>query len=212
MMNLIDLEGALRIGLAKPLPGPASQRRLAPTPSIDGWAPELVPATARAAAALILIYDSGAGPTIPLTVRHADLPQHAGQVSLPGGAIDPGESSHAAALREADEEIGVAAEDVRLLGPLSTLWVAVSNFVVYPYVGIVTGTPTFRLHPREVSAMLHVRIDQLRDPARVKWAHRERDGVRIHYPYFDVEGHAVWGATAMILSEFVEVVRAAAVT
>jgi 8-oxo-dGTP pyrophosphatase MutT (NUDIX family) len=123
-------------------------------------------------------------------------------VSLPGGALDPGESPDAAALREATEEIGVAAEQVRLLGALSTLWIAVSNFVLTPLVGVTDRPPVFRPHPREVSALLELPLAHLRDRASIGWARRQRAGVPVDYPYLEVDGHAVWGATAMVLNEF----------
>ncbi len=138
----------------------------------------------------------------PLTLRHSDLPHHAGQVSLPGGAIDPGEGPDAAALREADEELGISTTDVRVLGALSTLWVVVSNFVVHPFVGIADRAPDFRVDPREVDALLEVPLAHLRDASRLAWTRRERDGVVVDYPCFDVAGHHVWGATAMMLGEF----------
>jgi len=201
--SLPALEIFLRQRLAtSPLPGPSAQWRFAPRPPADGWTPDLSPETARPAAALILVYDNGHGPTIPLTVRHAGLPQHAGQVSLPGGAIDPGESIEAAALRESEEEIGVPGDQVRLLGRLSPLWIPVSNFLVQPVVGIVEGRPVFRLHPHEVSEILHAPIAELRDRSRLRWVTRDRNGVRLRYPSFDVGSHTVWGATATILGEF----------
>ena len=200
--RLRALEGFLRNRLSDTLPGPEAQWRFAPTPAADGWSPDLTPDTARPAAAIVLLYDDGQGPTVPLTVRHAALPQHAGQVSLPGGAIDPGESAMAAAVREADEEIGLPAGQIRIIGALSTLWIAVSNFVVHPFIGIVEGPPRFRLHPGEVSEILHVPLSELRDRGRLKWAKRNRDGTPLDYPYFDVASHTVWGATAMILGEF----------
>ncbi len=130
--TLSSLETFLTRRLRDPLPGAAAQQRFAPIPVRPGWAPDLTPDTARRAAVLLLLYPGATGPALPLTVRHPDLPHHAGQVSLPGGALDPGESPDAAALREATEEIGVAAGQVRLLGALSTLWIAVSNFVLTP--------------------------------------------------------------------------------
>jgi len=202
--SLLTVEARLRERLARPLPGSDAQRRFAPHPPREGWAPELQPAEARRAAALVLLFPGRTGPSLPLTLRHADLPHHPGQVSLPGGAIDPGESPRAAALREAEEEIGVPADRVRLLGPLSTLWIWVSNFVVHPFVGIADATPDFRVHPKEVSALIEVPLTDLCNPANVRWATRERQGVEVEFPYFALAGTQVWGATAMILGEFVE--------
>ncbi len=195
------LEAHLRQRLAQPLPGPAAQRRFAPSPLREAWAPELEPETARHAAVLILLYPGPDGPVVPLTVRHSALPHHAGQVSLPGGAIDPGESADAAALREIREELGVPSADVRVLGRLSTLWVFVSNFVVHPFVGLTDRRPAFEVDPREVDALVETPLAAICDPTRLHWTRRERDGHVIDYPYFDLSGHHVWGATAMILGE-----------
>jgi 8-oxo-dGTP pyrophosphatase MutT (NUDIX family) len=200
--SLPDVEVFLRRRIAEPLPGVAAQRRFTPSPWLADWSPDRLPDAARHAAALILLYPAAGGLVVPLTVRHRGLPQHAGQISLPGGAIDPGESAEAAALREAEEEIGVAADHVRLLGALSTLWVAVSNFVVHPFVGVTDDPPVFRLHPAEVEALVEAPLAGLRDPARLRWTRREHAGQHVRYPYFDVAGQVVWGATAMMLGEF----------
>jgi 8-oxo-dGTP pyrophosphatase MutT (NUDIX family) len=194
------LEPSLRRRLAEPLPGPRAQRRFAPSPA-GAWAPDLVPDTARRAAVLVLIYPDVAGPVIPLTVRHNALARHAGQVSLPGGAVDPGESAEAAALRETEEELGISPAGVRLLGPLSTLWVEISNFVVHPFLAITDRRPDFRLDAREVEALVEAPVADLCDPTRLGWSCRERDGQPIDYPHFALGGRQVWGATAMILGE-----------
>ncbi len=112
------LETFLRERLSAPLPGSPAQQRFAPSPWLPNWSPDLTPETARRAAALILLFPGPHGDMVPLTVRHRGLPQHAGQVSLPGGAIDAGESPEAAALREAEEEIGIRADRVRIVGAL----------------------------------------------------------------------------------------------
>jgi 8-oxo-dGTP pyrophosphatase MutT (NUDIX family) len=200
--SLSELESFLRVRLAAPLPGPEAQRRFAPQPPRKSWRPDDEPATARRAAALILLYPGETGVSFPLTVRHHDLPFHPGQISLPGGGLDDGEDPGAAALRETHEELGIDPADVRLVGALSSLWVIVSNFVVRPYVGITDHRPVFRPQPGEVAEIIEAPIAWLRDPARVGRGERVRDGVRVEYPYFDFGDHRVWGATAMILSEF----------
>ena len=200
--SIPELETFLRSALSKPLPGPDVQRRFAPVPARDGWAPDLRPVTARHAASLILIHPGPDGPSIPLTVRHADLPHHAGQVSLPGGALDTGERADVAALREAHEEIGVPSDDVRIVGALSSVWIGVSNFLVHPYVAVTDVTPGFRAHPGEVATLFDVTIAALCDRRNLKWARGARGNVEMAYPYFDIRSHVVWGATAMMLGEF----------
>jgi len=150
----------------------------------------------------MLIYPHEQGPRMALTLRRDDLPQHAGQISLPGGAVDPGESAEVAALREAHEEIGVDPTGIRIVGALSTLWVIVSNFVVEPFVAVSDVRPGFRIATREVAQLIEAPVAHLRDPARLHWQRVARDGLLVQYPYFDLDGHRVWGATAMMLGEF----------
>jgi 8-oxo-dGTP pyrophosphatase MutT (NUDIX family) len=204
-VNLADLgavERFLRERLARSLPGAPVQWRFAPRPARKGWEPHHQPRGARQAAALILLYEGHGGPVLPLTVRRDDLPHHPGQISLPGGAIDPGEAPDRAALREAHEEIGITPGDVRLVGSLSTLNVIVSNFVVQPFVGVLNGRPAFHPAPHEVAAVVEVPLEEVRDAGRLGWSRHVREGIVVTYPHFDLAGHQVWGATAMILGEF----------
>jgi 8-oxo-dGTP pyrophosphatase MutT (NUDIX family) len=188
--------------LRDPLPGPDAQRRFAPLPLIEGWSPDQTPTTARRAAGLLLLFPGAAGPAIALTARSASLSTHAGQISLPGGALEAGESVEAGALREAEEEIGIVPYAVQVLGLLSPLWIPISNYVLTPVVGLTAAPPTFRLHEREVDALIEMPVATLLDQGAIRWTHRLRETTRIDYPYFDVAGRAVWGATAMVLSEF----------
>jgi 8-oxo-dGTP pyrophosphatase MutT (NUDIX family) len=202
---VIDLEQRLRRGLTPPLPGLEAQLRMAPRPRI-GWDPENPPAGLRDAAALVLVYPVDGTPHVVLTVRGSRLRNHTGQVSLPGGSVDADETIELAALREASEEIGVPPGTVRLLGRLTPLQIPVSGYMLYPVVGLVEQRPVFKPSESEVARILEVPVTTLRDPAIVKRRMRTRDiggrTVEIDVPYFAIDGEQVWGATAMVLSEF----------
>jgi 8-oxo-dGTP pyrophosphatase MutT (NUDIX family) len=201
-MDLAELEGFLAARLAQPLPGKEAQHRFAPKPLHKGWRADARPEGARHAAALLLIYPGPLGWTVPLTVRHSDLPHHPGQISFPGGRVGANETAAQAALRETFEEIGVRPERVRMVGPLSTLWIVVSNHLLEPFVGITATRPDFDLAPSEVEALVEVPLSDIRDMTRVKSEVRVRDSIDVTYPFFDLGGHKVWGATAMVLGEF----------
>ncbi len=206
-MDLPSLEVELRARLLGPLPGAEAQRRFAPRPAPKSWDPAARPPTARHAAALLLLYPGPTGPSLLLTQRHADLPHHGGQISLPGGGLHGDETPAEAALREAHEEVGLNPGDVRIVGALSSLWVIVSEFVVHPIIAVADGRPTFIPSPREVELLIEAPLTTLRDPAHLRWGRRVRRGpglpdLVMSIPYFDVQGHQVWGATAMILGEF----------
>ena len=208
MSSLTRLEGTLRDRLAGTLPGLEAQLRFMPTPPRNsGWKPGEFPSDARIAAGLLLVYPGSRGPSIPLTVRASGLRRHAGQVSLPGGATDPGETLAQAALREAHEEIGVDPARVRILGELTPVHVLVSGFTLHPVVGITDERPAFALAEHEVEEVIEVSIDDLQDASTIRHGTRTREGVAIEYPYFDLMGHQVWGATAMILGEFICVLQ-----
>lgn len=196
------IEDDIRHRLQSPLPGAGTHLKFAPTPRLKHWNPGDYPPQARRAATLLLIYPGAEGPSIALTRRRTDLPDHAGQISLPGGRIDADESPEQAAVREAHEEIGIAPSAVRVIGALSTLWVIVSGFVVHPIVAITDTTPVFVPSPREVDTLIEAPLAALRDPAGVRWARRVRDGMVVACPCFVVGDHFVWGATAMMLGEF----------
>jgi 8-oxo-dGTP pyrophosphatase MutT (NUDIX family) len=200
---LRDLERTLRVRLAETLPGIEAQMRFAPAPPRTGWVAGHFPEDARVAAALLLVYEGANGPAVPLTVRASGLARHAGQISLPGGAADPGETLAETALREAHEEIGVDPATVHVLGELTPVHVLVSGFTLHPVVGVVHGRPSFVAAEGEVAEILEVSLDDLRDASRIRRGTRIREGLAIEYPYFDLLGHQVWGATAMVLGEFV---------
>ncbi len=202
-MPLRVIEDVLRSRLAGTLPGLEAQLRFAPNPARAGWKAGHFPADARLAAALILLYPHGRGAAVPLTVRASGLARHAGQISLPGGATDPGETLAQAALREASEEIGVDPSSVRVLGELTPVHVLVSGFTLHPVVGITDARPDFRAAPDEVQEILEVSLNDLRDASRIRQGSVVREGIAIEYPYFDLLGHQVWGATAMVLGEFI---------
>lgn len=198
-MKLTDVEAVLRVSLAGTLPGIQAQMRFAPFPALTGE-PH---AGARVAAALLLLYPGAEGVSVPLTVRARTLARHAGQISLPGGATNPGETLAEAALREASEEIGLDPAGVRILGELTPVQVLVSGFTLHPVVGVTDTRPPFQASPAEVAEILEVRLEHLRDASRIRTGTRLREGVAVEYPYFDLAGHHVWGATAMVLGEFV---------
>jgi 8-oxo-dGTP pyrophosphatase MutT (NUDIX family) len=200
---LSQIEQSLRLRLAETLPGVQAQLRFAPSPLRPGWRAGHYPPDSRTAAGLILLYPRDNDVAVPLTVRASGLARHAGQISLPGGATDPGETLSQAALREASEEIGVDPSTVRVLGELTPVHVLVSGFTLHPIVGVTDQRPDFVAAPGEVDEILEVSLDHLRDASRIGRDTRVREGVAVEYPYFDLLGHQVWGATAMILGEFI---------
>jgi len=200
---LDEIERSLRERLSGTLPGVQAQLRFAPSPIRPGWRAGHFPADSRMAAALLLLYPHDHKLVIPLTVRASGLARHAGQVSLPGGATDPGETLAQTALREASEEIGVDPSSVRVLGELTPVHVLVSGFTLHPVVGVTDRKPDFVAAPGEVDEILEVALDDLRDASRIGRGTRGRGKNPVEYPYFDLLGHQVWGATAMVLGEFI---------
>ena len=201
-----DLPDFLRARLKEPLPGRAAQSRFEPELSFGRhYAPP--PPDARPAAVMLLLYPEGASWHLPCTLRPETLSSHAGQVSLPGGLIEPGEASHEAALRELHEQLGINPTSVELLGQLSPLYLFVSNFSVIPWLGVLDHAPEFHPSPDEVQEVLELPLEFLLDETNRGWhVHSHRD-LKFSAPHFLWQGHRIWGATSMILSELVALVE-----
>lgn len=209
-MRLAELVRRVERGMEAGLPGPAAQLRLAPTPR-PGWEPGRLEDSARTGAGLVLLFPAPAGDEadaghVLLTERTSRLPNHAGQISLPGGGVDADETIEEAALREAHEEVGIDAATVRLLGRLTPIYIPVSRFNLFPVVGVVERRPRWVEAPAEVARVLEPTPERLADPAHVRWERRQRPWGELDIPYLAYDGVQVWGATGMILAEFLTLV------
>jgi 8-oxo-dGTP pyrophosphatase MutT (NUDIX family) len=204
-MNPVLTTEDVRRALARPLPGVAAQVRLTPPHRVEQLY-RTPPTDARPAGVLIALYPHEEELRFPLTLRRDDLEEHRGQISLPGGAQESGESLLDTALRETHEEIGVAVDASAVLGALSPVYIPPTGFLIAPYVASLPGRPEFVLLEREVAELIEVPLSTLFDPSvvrREKWTLRD---VEVEVPFFQIGPHKVWGATAMVLSEFAAVI------
>jgi 8-oxo-dGTP pyrophosphatase MutT (NUDIX family) len=176
-----------------PVDAESGERRpRVPPPGVDS----------RQAAVLVPILLEPDGGRLVYTVRRDHLPDHAGQISFPGGSVEPGDDSLLeTALREAEEEIDLSPDFVEVIGELEEMYIPPSNFHVSPFVGFLRPEAELVMAPDEVEAIFTVSIDQLMSPEtfrRVPWT---RDGRDYVVPVFAVEGpptRNIWGATAAI--------------
>ncbi len=199
----------LKDQLQHPLPGQEVQARMSPLSQKDerfskGTAPGV-----RKGSVLILLYPDRNRWYVPLMERPVYNGHHSGQISLPGGKQEPEDPDRIfTALREAHEELGIDWSKVRVLGTLTELYVPPSNFRVLPVVGWTSQKPDFIADPHEVASIIKVPLEQLRDNRNIKQTKRLlSSGLAFQTPCYYVEEHEVWGATAMILSEFLEIVN-----
>ncbi|MCC6725147.1 MAG: CoA pyrophosphatase [Saprospiraceae bacterium] len=168
------------------------------------------PVDARQAAVLMALFPKANEWHIVLIERNAnDRDHHGGQISFPGGKAEPGDATMlSTALREAEEEVGIGQAEVKVLGGLTELYIPVSNSQVHPFLGYLEAPPAFRLQLEEVNSVLEVPLSHFQSPE----VRRETD-IRInpqitlkHVPYFDLNGRVLWGATAMMLNELLQMV------
>ena len=191
----------LRTKLEQELPGWEMQKKMMP----EGREQEAISDNLHPAAVLIALYQKDGEWIFPLIRRSVDGFAHSGQVALPGGRRDGGESDVATALREAHEEVNISPEIIEVIGKTSSLPIPVSNHIVQPVVGILKITPDLIPEPREVAEIFTVSIKQLTQNEIQYETRRFRDR-DLEIPFFELEGHKIWGATAMILSEFREII------
>ena len=194
--------------LTQTLPGTKAQFLMAPDP-IDYY--NRFSTDYREAAVLALIYPIADQLHLVFMERTSndEKDKHAGQISFPGGKLEESDKSlKHCALREAKEEVGIEPDQVQILGKLSKVFVFVSNFMVYPYVGFSEKRPNFIKDTDEVSEILEVPIADLINESN----HKKKDLTIRNYilkdvPYYAINDHVLWGATAMITSELMYLIN-----
>lgn len=155
---------------------------------------------------LILLYPYDNEANIIFMKRVADNTPHSGQISFPGGRFEPGDKSlYKTALRETEEELGVSASEIEIIGHLTPLEIKVSNVEVRPFVGVSYKKPRFKPNPEEVDYLIEVNVKDLFNPGIIEKKVEVIRGIEIEIPYYNIRDNHIWGATAMILSEFLDV-------
>ena len=209
-MSIQALIHQLELQLQQPLPGRSAQYKMA---HVIRKKDIPVPNHARKACVLLLLYPKNGETYLALIERMSTNKddRHSGQISFPGGKLEAEDASYqAGALRETHEEVGIAPEKIQVLGALTDLYIPVSNFLVFPFVGYLNENPQFVAQPSEVKTIVETPLALLQDPANLQYTNlRIKEGLLKDVPYFNVFGHIVWGATAMMLSEFLHLVEAA---
>lgn len=194
--------------LSHTLPGQKAQLKMAPSPVSKGPARKMkAPDHATRSGVLILLFPNRSGALeliLTLRSRHID---HGGQISFPGGRSEAGETAEETALRETREEVGVTAGDIQILGNLTNLYVSHSNNYVTPVVGVTGARPEMKINPDEVEEVLAVELDSLatkKNLATEQWNLKEHS---YEVPFWDIHRVPLWGATAMMLNELLELYR-----
>ena len=207
-MKLSKLSQKLQIRLINNLPGKDEQWRMRVT-SDKSYNFDNTEEDAIQSAVLILLYEENGVICFTLTERTQTVEHHRGQISLPGGAREADEKLSSTAIRETQEEIGIYAYDVDLIGALSPLFVPVTGFIINPFVGIINENFDPQPAPEEVETVISVHVNELLNDDNELQEKRNLRGYDVNIPYFLLSGHKVWGATAMILSEFKTVLKEA---
>jgi len=203
-LDLIKLTAAL----LEDLPGETAQFRMAPIARKRISEMPLGDDSIRKAAVMVPLFRNLETDCLMLTVRSVYEGVHSGQVSFPGGKFDENEIDPIqVALREMEEEVGIRADQVQIIGMLSPLYIPVSKMHVQPVIAWVHDA-SWIANTHEVAQLLEVPIHQLFQTNAIKKKTMEfSPGIPVEVPYFDLQGHVVWGATAMIISELISVLQ-----
>ncbi len=198
----------LRKALDAPRPGLAVQLTMAPRHGPDRTLTPAIEATCLKAGVMLLIYPREGASHIVLIRRTSNVLHHKDEISLPGGQLEAGEDAIMAALRETEEEIGTPRDRVSIVGRLTPLYIPPSNFCIYPVVGSAEGPLTFVPERSEVAEIIEVSLAHLEDPASTRKENWTLRGRTVEVPFYAFGPHKIWGATAMVLAEFLALLKA----
>lgn len=206
-MNFADFISKLSYRLANyPLPGHEEiVKKMSPNRMrLKGEPNE----TTRRSGVLILFYPKGEDIYLPLILRPQYDGVHGGQMAFPGGRAELKDKNiQATALREAQEEIGIKASDVKIIGNLTELYINPSNLLCQPVLGYINYRPDFYPDEREVAAILEAPLSDFVNPDTVQTRLVEARGYKFETPGFIIQEQIVWGATAMMVAELIEIMK-----
>jgi 8-oxo-dGTP pyrophosphatase MutT (NUDIX family) len=193
--------------LSGPKPGLKAQLRMTPNPRPGDQVYYEVEDSSLKAGVLVLFYPREDRLHLVLTRRTDKVDFHKGQISFPGGRLEAGEGLEEAALREAQEELDVDPDSIRILGMLTPLYIPPSNYCIYPVVALTESRPDFQPSKIEVAEVLEIPLDHLLNPQNVRreiWNIRDAD---VEVPFYEFCEHKIWGATAMVMAELLEMIK-----
>jgi len=195
--------------LKKPLPGRSAQLKMSSLVRIQEMMNLSQGLDAIQSSVLILFYPIEDGIGLVLMLRPEYKGIHSGQISLPGGKYEEDDESLIyTALREAKEEIGIDPTQIQIIGQLTEMYIPPSNFIVTPVMGYQATKPVFKADPKEVARIIEINLTDLLDKKNLQMKKMKlRLGFSLKVPSYVINGNIIWGATAMILSELVEVIR-----
>lgn len=204
-INFMNLDRQNLIAALR-LPGDKFKKTLVKTGIVDRPTkrPGDLPGDGLIAAVMVLFFTKFGNTYLVLTKRRSDLRKHANQISLPGGRNDKGESLRETAVRETVEEIGVDRQSIEILGPLQRIYIPPSDFTVQPFVAWHQSVPEFVRSETEVDEIIEAPVSKFVLPDSLKNGIVESGKDLIEVEYYDVFGHSVWGATAIILAELMD--------
>jgi len=190
--------------LAMSLPGKSAQLQMAPS-----FRPDILSkGVSTQAGVMVLLYPNPTKLYLALIKRTEYPGVHSGQISFPGGKFEDGDQNIIeTALRETMEEIGIQPSTIEILGQLTPLYIPVSEFEVHPVIGFMHASPIFTIDKNEVQYMIEVELEYLLSPEAKAIKPYLTEKYQGNVPYFNVDSNEIWGATAMILNEFLEIIK-----
>jgi len=196
----------VKFALDKTKPGYSAQKKMAP--SNRQKKPAIKYETCMLSAVLICLYPKSTEWHICFMKRTKDNTVHSGQISFPGGKYEQTDILiQETAIREAQEEMNIACSGKDIVGILSSLYVPPSNFLIYPVVVCLPKAPEFKPNPFEVDAIIEVKLSDIFNDQAKKIKKIDRGEIQFDIPYYKIDSHQIWGATAMILSELEQMLK-----
>jgi len=197
----------LEKALQGPKPGLKAQLRMITNPRPGNKTYQEVEGSSLKAGVLVLFYPWKKRLHLVLTKRTPSVLFHQGQISFPGGRQDQGESLQQTALREAREELRIEPSQIRILGELTPIYIPPSNYCMYPIVAATDKRPDFQPSSHEVAEVIEVPLNHLLDPQNMRREVWTIMGIEADVPFYFFKGYKIWGATAMVLAELIELLR-----